>query len=346
MMMEVNNNQLPEDIIIELLLNLPVKSLTRFVCTCKAWYALIRGDHTFIRNHIHRNIEHLLVMYNHPDSDSDSDGWCRSYKFISNQITGSCVLDPNLSHLLQNHSNIDFGYCNGIFCFYNCIDGKGILWNPANRETRELLSPFSLDSHKYCPRFGYSDRHTYCPRFGYSERNNDYKVVVFSNIYVETRPFRGHYRIDIYSLRNDSWRRFKGNVPFYDLDELNHPNCLDEVFYWFQFNKQNYDTGNRLLSFDISNEVFEEIVLPGDRFDEKHFEIWVLSSTSCWNKVLTIGPLTSIMKPLTFIDWSLGFLEHGGKNIHIEEAAVDEEMAEIQATSVLYLWFLSGMVMV
>ncbi|KAI3903336.1 hypothetical protein MKW98_031990, partial [Papaver atlanticum] len=42
---------LPQDIIFQILIWLPVQSLLRFKSVCRSWYALIRSSH-FIQRHI------------------------------------------------------------------------------------------------------------------------------------------------------------------------------------------------------------------------------------------------------------------------------------------------------
>ncbi|KAL6325409.1 hypothetical protein AAG906_023254 [Vitis piasezkii] len=46
-----NNNVLPDDLIVEILLRLAVKCLKRFSCVCKAWYAVTR-DPVFMAKHL------------------------------------------------------------------------------------------------------------------------------------------------------------------------------------------------------------------------------------------------------------------------------------------------------
>ncbi|KAK4487388.1 hypothetical protein RD792_005988 [Penstemon davidsonii] len=57
-------SSLPEDLIIEILLRLPVKSLLRFRTVCKQWHVIIKSS-SFIRRHAHHesNLTRLLVYY-------------------------------------------------------------------------------------------------------------------------------------------------------------------------------------------------------------------------------------------------------------------------------------------
>ncbi|KAL5787349.1 hypothetical protein ACOSP7_004298 [Xanthoceras sorbifolium] len=55
--------KLPEDMIIEILSILPVKSLIRFRCVSKSWYALVRSS-SFISKHLKNDHNiHLILMF-------------------------------------------------------------------------------------------------------------------------------------------------------------------------------------------------------------------------------------------------------------------------------------------
>ena len=79
---------MPEDLLIDILARLPVKSLQRFKCVCKYWYALI-GSPDFISNHYHNcnNRAMLLVLryvryhdiLGDPDPDRLSDRFFCDY---------------------------------------------------------------------------------------------------------------------------------------------------------------------------------------------------------------------------------------------------------------------------
>ncbi|KAK6792905.1 hypothetical protein RDI58_011986 [Solanum bulbocastanum] len=62
----------PEDIVNEILLRCPVKSLLRFKCACKNWYALIKTS-KFIQQHLKKNRSPLqFLIYNTADVLDDS----------------------------------------------------------------------------------------------------------------------------------------------------------------------------------------------------------------------------------------------------------------------------------
>ncbi|KAH6791124.1 hypothetical protein C2S51_006130 [Perilla frutescens var. frutescens] len=54
------NRHLPQELVLDILLRLPVKSLSRFKCVSKNWCSLIRSP-SFVKQHFERNQEHLLI---------------------------------------------------------------------------------------------------------------------------------------------------------------------------------------------------------------------------------------------------------------------------------------------
>ncbi|CAL9009788.1 unnamed protein product [Prunus brigantina] len=54
------SHHIPEEILINVLSRLPVKSLIRFICVCKLWSSLIQSSR-FIGMHLNRNIKHPLT---------------------------------------------------------------------------------------------------------------------------------------------------------------------------------------------------------------------------------------------------------------------------------------------
>ncbi|XP_054776176.1 putative F-box protein At4g09190 isoform X2 [Prosopis cineraria] len=132
---------LPQDIIIEILKRLPVKSLIRFQSVCKLWKNLIQTP-AFITNHLHHS------AHNNP-----------SLILINSWYPPNCphvfLLDSKMEIVevhktpLSNSSRGDVklvGSCNGLLCleldYHDDASFRFILlWNPASREI------FTLSRH-------------------------------------------------------------------------------------------------------------------------------------------------------------------------------------------------------
>ncbi|KAM7277268.1 hypothetical protein ACFE04_019134 [Oxalis oulophora] len=303
--------QLPQDVVINILLRLPVKSLNRFVCVCKSWYKIIKNN-TFIQQQHHQGEELLLLLSNYSKYDRD----CHStlFKFISNDLT--TFVDQDFFNTLpfDSYNYSIHGHCNGLFCLFK-EENRVALWNPANKEIK-LLPHFPREyTNQHCLYFGL--------QFGWDQRIDDYTVVVF----LEEHNYNSdtHLCVYIYSLNNDSWRHFKGYVPLDGVD-FDSNLCLDGVFYWLQ--NMHYD--GTIISFRISDDVFEEITGPncltksvflytaldkynghvaiivgGMPWSDNSIDVYVLVSENCWNKVVScIGPSIENFSPL-------GIWEHG-----------------------------------
>ncbi|XP_058214078.1 putative F-box protein At3g10430 isoform X2 [Rhododendron vialii] len=173
--MAMGSWSLPGDLVIEILVRLPVKSLVRFKCVCKRWCALTRNP-SFIAVHLNSNSSNSLVSWNE-NTDGlivGHDGYHVLPKFWFGEqpvdLTFGCTTKPDSV----------FGLCDGIFCLYWYSHDRGtgrpfrqpsiVLWNPATREVNML--PKSLfDFPPYKPV-------SYCMvGFGFDGKAKTYKVI-------------------------------------------------------------------------------------------------------------------------------------------------------------------------
>ncbi|XP_059648601.1 putative F-box protein At5g52610 [Cornus florida] len=176
---------LPEDMILEIISRLPLKSLLRFRSVCKSWHAIIHSpsfvDVHFTQSQSRTRPPQFLLSI----SDSDSDHY-----FYSASVEGGAPV-----HLLsmpgckKNESSSPcecyVSEClNGLVCFYN---GHNVyVINPSIRRSITLPPPASdytnckLDEDGYEYYSGYS--------FGYDPSNNEYKVLhIMGTRYMRTR---------------------------------------------------------------------------------------------------------------------------------------------------------------
>ncbi|KAK4722938.1 hypothetical protein R3W88_013171 [Solanum pinnatisectum] len=214
----------PEDIVNEILLRRPVKSLLRFKCACKNWYALIKTP-KFIQQHLKKNCSPLqLFISNFGDVLDDSCPMTLISEENSQTFLGMKYVIGYVDGLLLMEGEIYSATC--------CA-----LWNPATREVRSLhvLSPITY----YSPNFG----------LGIDPLTNDYKVVYFL-----------HYEATVYSCRRDSWRVFKiedfDKPPTFD-KEVNRTYdsaYLNGNYYWLLI--KNYIS--TILLFKFGREMFEK----------------------------------------------------------------------------------------
>uniref|UniRef100_A0A7N2R135 F-box domain-containing protein n=1 Tax=Quercus lobata TaxID=97700 RepID=A0A7N2R135_QUELO len=135
------SRDLREDLAVEILSRLPVKSLRRFKSVRKSWHALIR-NHSFITQH-HKwatsDNQERGVLFTH-----EHQGQTRVYLLLSNDTLEMSRDIEMLSFFPEKFDKLVIdGPCNGIFFLYGksseCLYGEEILlWNPATRESKLL----------------------------------------------------------------------------------------------------------------------------------------------------------------------------------------------------------------
>ncbi|KAK6155127.1 hypothetical protein DH2020_009375 [Rehmannia glutinosa] len=325
------NGDMPEDVILEILLRLPVKTLLQFKCVCKQWYSLI-GSSSFVNQHFRHlsNQERLLIRHYRPDKERYAFALYVDEIFSGYEEPDHLQMPVTVAALM--------GPLNGVFCVVS-LSGQMALLNPAMRQ----FKPLPLIHANVQP---YLSSYDNLLGFGLDPLSGDYKLVSIQYFWNEEMD-APHYPsiVSVYNSGSDSWRHFE------DADLVNSSRCayrslcntyLNGVYYWLtEFN----DTDVAILAFDMSSEKFREIQVPDcikskegdltlyrdsiallscdlDKI-EKRVDVWVMEK-GCWNKISTIGPFEDIRWPLGlwkdnefFLDFHIpsadavvGFVDH------------------------------------
>ncbi|GAB4827380.1 hypothetical protein Ancab_040025 [Ancistrocladus abbreviatus] len=312
---------LPEDILMEILLRLPGKSLMKCKCVCKSWHCLI-SDSGFILKHLSQytcNPEVLgpllFVGFAHKQRFSFislDDGSKRTGRDDSVfSIDLASVIDPG--NFCPELSLRYLHHCHGIICLCNYEKSAVVaLWNPTTREFRILpQSPLALSS---------SHGPVMWSGFGYDPMTNDFKVVQSrtnnSFLSVESEP-----PVELYALSTNSWKLLDVDA---ELVSLLLGNCSCTVrgcLWWTREKLDGHGWSFLVLKFDLNSEAFHKVIPPehlrGARDDipgasisalegnvalilfewrnrkECFFDIWIMEESGVdvsWNKILSIGP--------------------------------------------------------
>ncbi|XP_058185596.1 F-box/kelch-repeat protein At3g17530-like [Rhododendron vialii] len=320
---------LSEDLLMEILWRLPVKSLLQFKSVCKNWYALIQNP-DFI--YLHHDRAASIAVAGNTD--------CLLVKRFLNGGEGGVALSfvPNETPVEDIFTGLDIkhlqilGPCNGIVCLTRYGSSSPIvLCNPSMKEFRVLPLP------------SYKNDHMCNLGFGFDPYANDYKVVRFGMMSTDLSIRGVDEAIEMYDLSTDSWRGVDTVSPvvsgidcFYD----SHASWNGD-FFWYPYQKHG---GPVIMAFRMINEVFEEMPLPEvcllDQHSEKKlfvlddslaiviypkwwsnpsvfppeeflleksFDIWVMNEEGLevsWTKKFSIGPFQGL-------DWALGFRHNG-----------------------------------
>ncbi|XP_059639826.1 F-box/kelch-repeat protein At3g06240-like [Cornus florida] len=178
------------------------------------------------------------------------------------------------------------------------------LWNLATREFRSLpkLSPnFPPDMLSGHETYG----------FGFDPITNDYKVVSIWNTWDPFREIISPYKAAVYTLSTDSWRYLDHVALPYSIIHTPQSNtCINGIYQWFAMDNDRHPV---ILSFDMGNELFDEISditpyskhavlapynnnsLPLINYDSfSTVDIRVMMEEGCWTKQSTLQfPLLS-----------------------------------------------------
>ncbi|XP_061372507.1 F-box/kelch-repeat protein At3g23880-like [Gastrolobium bilobum] len=250
---------LPGDLIEEILLRLPVKSLLRFKCVCKSWLALISNPQ-FAKSHydIAAAPTHRLLVKPYHAGYSD---------FIGIEAPLHC--DSALACLTLPQSSLipSVGYlrilgsCRG-FIILKCVENDDlILWNPSTGARKTI----SCSARRIC-LYG----------FGYDPSTDDYLLVIAtksSNIFKTQMEF--------FSLKTNSWNKVKGiNFPCTDIGDAGDIGVrfrsgllLNGAFHWLAAPKDILKDGV-IIAFDLIKRSLSEIPLPRDFTGYGHTSIF------------------------------------------------------------------------
>ncbi|GAV59290.1 FBA_3 domain-containing protein [Cephalotus follicularis] len=240
------------------------------------------------------------------------------------------------------------GYCNGLIFLSSYGLDDIILVNPAIRELRHLpvsCIPTPPQAYEDVPDFVWV-RRVGTVGFGYDLKADDYKVVMiwsFCDVYkymvMERHP--GFSPVEVYSLSSDSWTQIN-DYPYHNTN-IRFQRCFNGVLYWLvNYPVVPLDLSLQLyiFAFDLSHQVFQRIPMPvsikmgNDTSwslvvlneslalfdcrggDQRVFDLWVMENefgvNGTWCKILSVGPLEGIAKPLVF--WGTDELLLGNDN--------------------------------
>ncbi|KAH8497118.1 hypothetical protein H0E87_019712 [Populus deltoides] len=195
----VKKNRVPEDVLIDILIALPIKSLLRFRSLSKSWNSHI-SDKDFISAYLTQPKPSLLLRrwQNRQESYSlhlDNESLDRSLQF------------QNLPFRSEADCFDIIGYCNGVVCLSDIHQGRPkslILWNPSIRKHLNLALP------KLCGPHGATWG------FGFDLPSNDYRVVRVARQVSSKREFPMEFQVAfngilhwfVYREENDNRRSF------------------------------------------------------------------------------------------------------------------------------------------
>ncbi|KAK6914261.1 F-box domain [Dillenia turbinata] len=256
------SSNIPGDILADVLLRLPVKSLFRFKCVSKSWNSLI-SDSRFINSYTNSNHrKSRLVLHAKPrnrlvDLEAPSSIGGGDHISVDGLIlTTELLRQRQVPEIAPSFQII--GSSRGLVCL-SCLNNVYVL-NPGTGEFRVVIPRHSAEV------VGYG--------FGYDSSSDDYKVVRFyrwpSHVFAA--------EVEVFSLKSNVWRDlsdFKRYL-FYDSNMRSVGVCLNGNIHWLSNRKRSGRSCTFcvvILAFSLAEEGFHELPLP---YDESSVRLGVL----------------------------------------------------------------------
>ncbi|KAG4931991.1 hypothetical protein JHK87_045993 [Glycine soja] len=253
---------LPQELIHEILLRLPVKSLIRFKTVCKSWLSHISDPH-FTASHFKLGAapterllflspiarEFLSIDFNESLND-DSASAALNCDFVEHfdylEIIGSC----------RGFLLLDFRYT---LCVWNPSTGvhQFVKWSPfvsSNIMGLDVGDEFSLSIRG----------------FGYDPSTDDYLAVLAS-----CNDELVIIHMEYFSLRANTWKEIEAShLSFAEIAYNEVGSFLNTAIHWLAFSLE--VSMDVIVAFDLTERSFSEILLPID-FDLDNFQLCVLA---------------------------------------------------------------------
>ncbi|KAL1817001.1 hypothetical protein ACET3Z_019575 [Daucus carota] len=272
-------SDLPVELVSEIFLKLPVRSLLTCQCVCKSFDELIRSP-KFRASHVNHNSTSSTNTYcslNILVIDEDSE---KRREHILIDTAGDVI---STSHVRQSNPLTTpisvIGSCNGLFCAFLHVPAEQwgsriMLWNPVTRENRYLPKP-NIDA---------PDSQSYpLIVFGFVPESNEYKVVRFNSYYTSGKilPLPDDVfvmQIEVYKMSTNSWTVLTSNaIPCNGPGHMSLENdsflplkfdppsrtlFLKGAFHWLAVNPKNvWDSCAAVVAFDLKHEELKLISL-------------------------------------------------------------------------------------
>ncbi|XP_050220333.1 F-box/kelch-repeat protein At3g23880-like [Mercurialis annua] len=144
-------NNIPSEIMIEILSRLPAKSAVRFKCVCRSWRSLLSHS-DFARKHStnHNNGDvNSFLLFNGASSYRRAEFSWSNGKKDGEKLLESATMRPINDKLHAEVKSFEkaqiMNSCDGILCLVLLVERTVVLWNPCINEYLSLPLPESSD---------------------------------------------------------------------------------------------------------------------------------------------------------------------------------------------------------
>ncbi|KAG7565399.1 F-box-like domain superfamily [Arabidopsis suecica] len=236
--------EIPEELLIDILIRLPTKSLMRFKCVSKLWLSLITSRY-FTNRFLKPSSPSCLFAY-FVDSENQSN-----YVLLKSSLFSSSHDRSDISlSVIDQHSTIPImgGYlvnaARGLLCYRT--GRRVIVCNPNTRQVVEL--PIMRSKTNVWNWFGHDPLH------------DEYKVLsLFWDVNKEQRVVRSELQVLVLGV-GSSWRTTQSHhTPHRPFRPYSKGMTINGVLYYIAWTDANRCV---LMSFDLSSDDFNLIELP------------------------------------------------------------------------------------
>ncbi|CAN4095912.1 unnamed protein product [Withania somnifera] len=250
---------IPTEVIFEILLRLPVKSIIKFKSVSKSWLSLLSSPQ-FINTHLifsrnnHKNVPHKLLLLA-PIQNLSNKKWTL-YSTLSEKPSVDYV---DLDYPVKSPCFVTrfIGLCDGLICL--SVENSIVLWNPSTRKWNKIpKEPVFMNQDCY---FTYG--------FGYDELTDDYKLVFIYSCKIKNV---GYNEVKVYSIRTNSWKRIKGFDGGYVYS--NSGVVVNGVVHWDTRPHHDFNGCKcMIVYFDLVAEKHGKINLPSYENEDVHWDL-------------------------------------------------------------------------
>ncbi|CAI9270540.1 unnamed protein product [Lactuca saligna] len=248
-------DELPFHIQEEILKTLPIKSLIQFRSVSKAWKSLIDSSE-FIAAHSvsHTQPQHLFVSY--------TDEQVPKYvSFVDDDSFPQHRFVPSLPLSIRDPRIVGSSY--GLLCFQGDSPSIyrrmiAVVLNPSIRKSIAIALPDMLYTN-----------HLIVLGFGVCPVTIDTKIIQITQLRwgSERKSEIGNFwEVKVYKQSSGKFTSLSGNLPSISIHIMGPQVVIGKSIYWCAVDCTTVDsvfkTRNLIMSFDITNEKFEVVVLP------------------------------------------------------------------------------------
>ncbi|KAK7352962.1 hypothetical protein VNO80_18394 [Phaseolus coccineus] len=224
-----------EDLMIEILLKLPIKSVLRFKCLSKSWFSLI-SDPQFARIHFDAAAAPTYKLLN---LVNESEAYAVDIESALCDVSAHAVSNiPVIARFDRYGDSLSVaGSCRG-FLLLQCLFTDFVVWNPSTGIQKQI----------------YYSNWYHLSGIGYDSLDDDFVVV--------TVTLRANKTVVRYfCLRTKCWSRVEYSVSYAEPKlELRNGEFLNGALHWIVKSADNL--GCVLIGFDVREKRLLEIPLP------------------------------------------------------------------------------------